>query len=99
MQGMKGGHGRPTLCERVEVLTHLAEDKEFTTDGRSMGAYRLGQYIQDQLGAVDIFQEVLYHLFKGGLIGEELLGDAVHLDSALVNFPLGVDVLVIVLAG
>ena len=41
----------------VDVLTHLAGDIDFEND---MGAYRLGEYIHDQLEAVDALLSQLY---------------------------------------
>src|SRR5262249_50626357 len=53
-----------------------------------------GGVVDDQLGAADVFQEITRDLAELRLVLEELAGDAVHLECALLAATLRIDVTV-----
>ncbi|MCY1428738.1 hypothetical protein D9M71_446340 [compost metagenome] len=92
--------GHPQGVEHAAVVVDLgalllAEQGEFVIDEADVERC----VMDDQLGAVDELEEFVGDLTEARLVLEELVGDAVHRDGALVHFPIRLQVDVEVPAG
>ena len=58
-----------------------------------------GSVVNHQLGARHESQKVLHDVIEARLVGQEFVGDAVHLDRAGIDLPVGLQILMVVIAG
>ena len=88
----QGVHNATQVCHRALLLRQAFQ----LGVKKAQVKWRIVDY---QLGTAHKFNEICSNPFKQRLVIEKLVGDAMDFYSALIYFPLGIDVLVVVVPG
>jgi hypothetical protein len=87
----------------VSVTTHRSSKRP--ANGRQALQFAVqksevkGCVVDDKLGALHKFEEFRRDYTKIRLVGKEVIGDPMHFYGALIDFTVGIDVLVKMIAG
>ncbi len=88
--------------QRIQHLRHLcnthigpAQQVQFVVEESDIER----RIVDDQFGACDIFQEVIDNRGEPWFVLQFFVGDAMHIDRALIDFAIGVEIVVEIIAG